>query len=61
MKVKVDQNICIGSGNCEASCPKIFKVVDGKSRVIADPIPKDQTDCANEALNGCPAGAISIT
>jgi ferredoxin len=59
MRAKVDQDTCIGSGNCEGSCPEVFKVVDGKSQVIADPVPEDQEDCAAEAVNGCPVGAIS--
>jgi ferredoxin len=61
MKVKVDENVCIGSGNCEGTCPKLFKVVDGISRVQVDTVPEGEEGCAQEAVNGCPAGAISIT
>jgi ferredoxin len=61
MKLKVDEDVCIGSGNCEGTCPKLFKVVDGKSRVQVDPVPEEEEDCAQEAVNGCPVGAISIT
>ncbi|MFO7739276.1 MAG: ferredoxin [Desulfatiglandaceae bacterium] len=61
MRVKVDEDLCIGSGNCEGTCPKLFKVVDGLSQVQADPLPKEEEDCAQEAVNGCPVGAISIT
>ena len=59
MKANVDKDTCIGSGNCEGTCPKIFKVVDGKSQVQVDTVPEDQEDCVQEAVNGCPAGAIS--
>jgi ferredoxin len=59
MRVKVDQEMCIGSGNCEATCPKVFKVVDGKSQVQADPVPEAEEDRAGEAISGCPVGAIS--
>jgi ferredoxin len=61
MKAKVDQDLCIGSGNCESSCPKIFKVVDGKSQVQRDPVPSEEEDCVSEAVNGCPAGAITVS
>jgi ferredoxin len=61
MKVKVDENLCVGSGHCEATCPKIFKLVDGIARVQVDPVPEEEEDCAQEALNGCPVGAISLT
>ena len=35
MKVSVDKDVCVGSGECEATCPAVFEVVDGKSRVKA--------------------------
>ncbi len=59
MKAKVDKDVCIGSGNCESTCPKVFKVVDGTSRVQVDPVPPDQEDCVKDAEKGCPSGAIS--
>jgi len=59
MKAKVDKDACIGSGNCEATCPKIFKVVDGKSTVQMDPVPEEEENCVREAVEGCPSGAIS--
>lgn len=61
MKAKIDQDACIGSGNCESSCPNIFNVVDGKSRVLRDPVPSEEEDCVINAVSGCPVGAISIS
>lgn len=61
MKVSVDENVCVGSGSCESTCPKMFKVVDGISRVQVDTVPQEEEDCAKKAVNGCPVGAISIT
>ena len=61
MKAKVDQDACIGSGNCEANCPKTFKVVDGISHVQRDPVPSEEEDCMSEAVSGCPVGAISVS
>jgi ferredoxin len=61
VKAKVDQDTCVGSGNCEATCPKVFKLVDGKSQVQADPVPEDQEDCVQKAVSGCPVGAISTS
>ena len=61
MKVKVDPNLCVGSGNCEAECPNIFKVVDGISQVQVDTVPQEEESCAQEAVDGCPVGAISRT
>jgi len=59
MKAKVDKDTCIGSGNCEATCPKIFKVVGGKSTVQMDTVPEEEEDCVRDAVEGCPVGAIS--
>ncbi len=59
MKVTVDKDTCIGSGNCEATCPEVFEVTGGKSHVKINPVPQDQEDCVREAIDGCPTGAIS--
>ncbi len=44
MKVKVDEDVCIGSMSCENSCPEVFKVVGGISRVQVDVVPADAED-----------------
>ncbi|MCF8130135.1 MAG: ferredoxin [Deltaproteobacteria bacterium] len=59
MKAKVDKDVCIGSGNCESTCPKVFKVVDGISQVQVTPVPPEEEDCVRDAEAGCPSGAIS--
>jgi ferredoxin len=33
---------------------------DGLSHVVADPVPEDQYDCAQEAAEICPVEAISV-
>jgi len=60
MKATVDKDVCIGSGNCESSCPKVFKVVDGISQVQVNPVPPEEEDCVKGAGEGCPSGAISV-
>lgn len=61
MKVQVDKNICIGSGNCEMTAPDVFEVRDGKSHVLVDEVPADQEGKVREAVDGCPSGAISTS
>ena len=61
MKVSVDQDVCIGSGNCEATCPEVFEVRDGKSHVKVETVPAEVEDRAQEAVDGCPVQAISAT
>lgn len=41
MKASVDQDVCIGSGNCQATCPEVFEVRDGKSHVKMQTVPED--------------------
>ena len=56
-KPKVNQELCIGCGTCEALCPQVFKVEDGKSHIISE-------DCKNcnceEVVTSCPVNAISL-
>ncbi|MEJ2702755.1 MAG: ferredoxin [Sedimentisphaerales bacterium] len=60
MKAQVDEELCTGCGPCEEICPEVFKIEDGVSRVQADPVPTDIEDSCREAMEQCPADAISI-
>ncbi len=61
MRAKVDTNECIGCGGCESLCPAVFKLADnGKSSVIADPVPEAEEKAARDAADNCPVGAISL-
>ena len=59
MKFTVDQNLCVGCGACECRCPEVFELVDDKSQVKLDPVPKELEEAALSAESGCPVGAIS--
>ncbi len=61
MKVSVDQDLCVGSGNCEATAPAVFEVKEGKSHVKMGQVPKEQEDLVKTAAEGCPSGAISLS
>jgi ferredoxin len=59
MRVRVDRDVCVGTGSCEALCPAVFEVGDdGISVVKADPVPPDQEKAAREAIENCPVEAI---
>lgn len=60
MKVKVNKDICIGCGACQAIVPEVFEIEDdglaiAKDIEISDDIKEDVID----AVEGCPTGAIS--
>ena len=59
MKFTVNQDLCIGCGACEATCPEVFELVDDKSSVKLDPVPDETQAGALSAEDGCPVGAIS--
>ena len=59
MKPKIDENLCIGCGTCEALCPKVFKVAeDGKAKVLAADYVAEATTI-KEAIEACPVQCIS--
>lgn len=58
MKVKVNKSKCIGCGDCEALCPKVFVLKNGKATVKESPT---EEKCARKAAYACPVNAISIS
>jgi len=56
IKVSVDQDICIDSGNCEATARDIFVVTDGKSHVKVGQVPESQ----EEAYHCCDPDSFSF-
>ena len=59
MKLKVNEDVCIGCGACQAVCGEVFQINDsGLASVIVDEISEDVMDDAIDAKEGCPVGAI---
>ncbi|MDD4271620.1 MAG: ferredoxin [Patescibacteria group bacterium] len=57
MSIKVNNNLCIGCGTCEALCPAVFKLnAEGK----ADIITQEEAPCAKNAAESCPTQAIEV-
>ncbi|MBI5025892.1 MAG: ferredoxin [Nitrospirae bacterium] len=61
MRPVVDEDKCIGCGNCEEVCPAVFHLneVEGKAEVI-DPDACDFADCCEAAAENCPVEAITL-
>lgn len=59
MRVKVNQDACIGCGACAAICDKVFELDDeGLSTVKEEEISKDLEEVVKDAIDSCPTGAI---
>lgn len=62
MKVTVDQDKCVSSGQCVLNAGEVFDQRDEDGVVVLiDPVPgPDQADNARRAAAACPALAIAI-
>jgi ferredoxin len=59
VRVVVDRNRCIGSGNCTFWAPAGFELDDEGLSVPTDP-PRDTLETLRVAADGCPTRAITI-
>ncbi|MDD3239800.1 MAG: ferredoxin [Lachnospira sp.] len=58
MKYYVNEN-CIGCGMCEGTCPEIFHITDeGIAEAEDKEVDAAWKESAQEAMEGCPVGAI---
>jgi len=59
MKLRVDKDICIGCGACQATAPDVFEINDeGLADVIVEEVPEELNEDAIDAKEGCPVDAI---
>ncbi|WP_375432816.1 ferredoxin [uncultured Friedmanniella sp.] len=61
MRVEAEPDVCIGAGNCVLSAPEVFdQDEDGIVQVLQAEVPAGQEDAAREAVERCPARALSL-
>ena len=59
MKLKVDKDLCIGCGACQATAPDVFELKDdGLAECISNEINEEIMEDAMDAKDGCPTDAI---
>jgi len=61
MKAKVNKDICIGCGACQAIEPDVFELEDdGLAICKMEAIEAEKQDDVRDAADSCPTGAIEI-
>ena len=62
MKVIIDQDKCVGSGQCVLSAPDVFdqREEDGIVVLLAENPPAELAEAVREAAALCPALAIEV-
>lgn len=61
VRARVDPEMCVGTGMCEATAPDLFEVGDdGISHVLLPDIPPERLAAAREAAEACPTRALTV-
>lgn len=61
MKVKVNEDACIGCGACCAIADSIFEIGDnGLSEVKKEEVQEGEKQAVRDAAEACPTGAIEV-
>ena len=60
MKIRVNEDLCIGCGMCASLCQDVFEINEetGRSTVIMDEITDEVKEEVLDAMDGCPTSAI---
>ncbi len=59
MKVKVNKDVCIGCGACQAIEGDVFELGDdGLAQTKVEVVPEDKENSVQDAIESCPTGAI---
>jgi len=62
VQAQIDDQLCVGTGMCEATAPDLFEVGDdGTARVLVGVLPVERVEAAREAAANCPTRALGIT
>ena len=59
MRVSVDEELCVASGQCEMICPEVFEL-DLVSEVKEEHPAPSLHEKVREAADACPTGAILV-
>lgn len=60
MKVRVDEETCIGCEACVDTCPEVFEMASDKAVVKMSEVPEHLIASCKEAAENCPVEAIQL-
>lgn len=60
LKIEVDRDLCIGSGDCVDTAPAVFELDDDGKAIVLDPNGAPEDEVVDAARN-CPVTAIFVT
>lgn len=60
MRVRIDDDLCVGDGACAEFCPEVFKMVGDLAVVQMEKVPADLESACREAADACVVEAITI-
>lgn len=61
MKVKIDEELCVGCGLCTNTCPDVFEMQGDKAVAKISTVPANLEDSCRQAKDECPVEAIIIS
>jgi ferredoxin len=59
MRIRIDRDLCIGSGSCQFHAPKTFDLDDECRAIVIDPR-GDPPQSIRNAAESCPTRAIAL-
>jgi ferredoxin len=60
MRVRVEQDICVGDETCVEICPEVFDMDGDVAVTKMDEVPEELEEACRDAAESCPAEAIII-
>ena len=60
MKVRVDEELCVGDETCVEICPEIFEMQGDVAVARIEEVPEELEQGCREAAESCPVNAILI-
>lgn len=60
MKVRIDEELCVGDGTCVDICPDVFVMKGDVAEAKMEEIPDEFRERCEEAVESCPTEAIIV-